>query len=324
MRWFDRSSPDRSRCPQCRERVSPFAAGCSICGADLDIRRFDRPQRWRPSQNPWIARVAISAIVVGLVALMVARSGDGRTSGSRAAMQTPPHSKTPKDAKAFIGSVPAGAQWPRSPDGYALSFVALIDLATLPHLDPLPRAGRLGLYWNGNPDDEHSADPVAAARVFYFAPGTPTESLEAPTETYPSGATYLRGKIMSFSGDPQQVVDAVTDPPAKKALIDAMNDISTPEVRPTHLLGAPFEIQGPILKELVYYLSTDTRYVSADSLARYSEAERHDPRQWVLLAQVEEQPDMILGDGGALYYLIPRIDLERQRFDRIAVIMQSH
>ena len=32
---------DRSRCPGCGERVSPFAAGCATCGADLDIRRWD-------------------------------------------------------------------------------------------------------------------------------------------------------------------------------------------------------------------------------------------------------------------------------------------
>jgi hypothetical protein len=32
--------PDPSRCPKCRERVTPFAAGCAICGSDLD------PARW--------------------------------------------------------------------------------------------------------------------------------------------------------------------------------------------------------------------------------------------------------------------------------------
>jgi hypothetical protein len=26
-------------CPSCGERVSPFAAGCALCGADLDARR---------------------------------------------------------------------------------------------------------------------------------------------------------------------------------------------------------------------------------------------------------------------------------------------
>jgi hypothetical protein len=32
---------DRSRCPNCRERVSPYAAGCAVCGADLDPSRWD-------------------------------------------------------------------------------------------------------------------------------------------------------------------------------------------------------------------------------------------------------------------------------------------
>jgi hypothetical protein len=32
---------DRSRCPRCGERVTLFAAGCAICGADLDTTRFD-------------------------------------------------------------------------------------------------------------------------------------------------------------------------------------------------------------------------------------------------------------------------------------------
>jgi hypothetical protein len=33
--------PDRSRCPNCGEHVSPYAAGCAVCGADLDFRRWD-------------------------------------------------------------------------------------------------------------------------------------------------------------------------------------------------------------------------------------------------------------------------------------------
>jgi hypothetical protein len=30
-------------CPRCGERVSPFAAGCAICGADLDPARWNDP-----------------------------------------------------------------------------------------------------------------------------------------------------------------------------------------------------------------------------------------------------------------------------------------
>jgi hypothetical protein len=40
--WFSAMKrKDPGRCPKCEERVTPFAAGCAICGADLD------PERWR-------------------------------------------------------------------------------------------------------------------------------------------------------------------------------------------------------------------------------------------------------------------------------------
>jgi hypothetical protein len=34
-----------SKCPQCGEHVSPFAAGCALCGADLDAARARGPAR---------------------------------------------------------------------------------------------------------------------------------------------------------------------------------------------------------------------------------------------------------------------------------------
>ncbi len=30
-------------CPDCGARVTPFAAGCALCGADLDPHRWDSP-----------------------------------------------------------------------------------------------------------------------------------------------------------------------------------------------------------------------------------------------------------------------------------------
>jgi hypothetical protein len=30
-------------CPQCGERVTPYAAGCALCGADLDPHRWQKP-----------------------------------------------------------------------------------------------------------------------------------------------------------------------------------------------------------------------------------------------------------------------------------------
>lgn len=38
----------RPRCPDCGEPVSPFAAGCALCGADLDAHRASaKPPRRR-------------------------------------------------------------------------------------------------------------------------------------------------------------------------------------------------------------------------------------------------------------------------------------
>ena len=47
--------PDRSRCPNCGERVSPYAAGCAICGADLDVRRWDSGPSRAKQAGSWLS-----------------------------------------------------------------------------------------------------------------------------------------------------------------------------------------------------------------------------------------------------------------------------
>jgi uncharacterized protein (DUF983 family) len=46
---------DRSRCPNCGERVSPYAAGCAICGADLDTRRWDSGPTKAKQAGSWLS-----------------------------------------------------------------------------------------------------------------------------------------------------------------------------------------------------------------------------------------------------------------------------
>jgi hypothetical protein len=41
-----------SRCPQCGEPVTPYAAGCAICGADIEGARRARKQRRVPALPP--------------------------------------------------------------------------------------------------------------------------------------------------------------------------------------------------------------------------------------------------------------------------------
>jgi hypothetical protein len=50
--------PDRSRCPNCGERVSPYAAGCAVCGADLDFRRWDSGPSRATRAGSWLSALS--------------------------------------------------------------------------------------------------------------------------------------------------------------------------------------------------------------------------------------------------------------------------
>ena len=52
---------DRSRCPSCGERVSPYAAGCAICGADLDTRRWDTGPGATQRAGSWLSAITFGS-----------------------------------------------------------------------------------------------------------------------------------------------------------------------------------------------------------------------------------------------------------------------
>jgi hypothetical protein len=61
-----------NRCPQCRERVSPFAAGCALCGADLDPSRTDHVPLGRRIGSAWDAfSVRTELIVLAIVVVVL-------------------------------------------------------------------------------------------------------------------------------------------------------------------------------------------------------------------------------------------------------------
>ena len=66
-------SRDRSRCPNCGERVLPLAAGCAICGADLDTKRWDTGPSVLQRVGSWFSSIGFGATVSGttLIAVLV-------------------------------------------------------------------------------------------------------------------------------------------------------------------------------------------------------------------------------------------------------------
>jgi hypothetical protein len=61
-----------NRCPDCGEHVSPYAAGCAICGADLDPDRTNHVPLSRRVGSAWDAfSVRTDLIIVAIVVLVV-------------------------------------------------------------------------------------------------------------------------------------------------------------------------------------------------------------------------------------------------------------
>ena len=60
-----------SRCPKCREPVSQFAAGCSVCGTDLQAARAELAERRarRPHLPGAVPRLGDDAVRIGVTVL---------------------------------------------------------------------------------------------------------------------------------------------------------------------------------------------------------------------------------------------------------------
>jgi hypothetical protein len=222
--------------------------------------------------------------------------------------------------------LPAGEPWPRSANGNPFTLIAVFDFAKLPHLVPLPRRGTLALYWNGHWVEEPGGgemDFVAATRAYYVPPGGAVDHPEAPEESWPFAAIPLDGTVAPIAGDPGVVADEIKGRPDADALLEAMNDVMSAGLYPHHLLGAPIEVQGPVLAGMPSFFDPKFDYLAPASRERFTAAER-ESGDWMLLAQIGEDEGLVIADGGELYFVILRSDLEARRFDRVIGIMDSH
>ncbi len=86
---------------------------------------------------------------------------------------------------------------------------------------------------------------------------------------------------------------------------------------PHQLLGISRDIQGPVLEEVPYWFTEGF----PATRERYSEAELRG-EGWTLLAQFASSHELMFGDMGDLYYVLPSADLQARRFDRTMGIMQ--
>jgi hypothetical protein len=214
------------------------------------------------------------------------------------------------------GVLPDGVGWPADPDGGAMTFLARIDLAEMPRLEPLPARGTLLFFLDLS---SGSMDPYRTTRVLWVPPGT------ALQDAHGGGANQLKpvplaGVAMPIAGEQQAIDGETTRDPQQQRLFDAMNDMS-PILYRHQLLGADRDIQGPVLDEVSYWL----KEAGADTRSHFTPSERAG-HGWMLLAEFDEDGDagLSMADGGSVYFVIQRADLVARRFDRVLAIVQSH
>jgi hypothetical protein len=222
-----------------------------------------------------------------------------------------------------LGLLPARERWPHDPLGHPLSFLAAIDLAELPAMEPLPVDGTLIVYWDFIFHELPEMDFVAATRVYWVPAGQAVREQSQPKAALSPELVSLAvaGVAMPIAGEQEKVVRKVGDAPDRQALIEAMNELA-PVLYRHQLLGASRDIQGPVLDEIPYWF----QHTFPETRARFTEAERTD-EDWLLPAQIGEDsqiPRLGFGDAGNLYLVLPEADLRARRFDRVMGIMQCH
>ena len=211
------------------------------------------------------------------------------------------------------GFLPPGEEWPKGPSRKAMEFVAAIDLGEMAAPAPLPGTGTLLVYWA---PENLRQDYVSGVWVRYVPREILLEEHEMPDPGWRvRDPIPLAGVTMPIWGTAGLVV------PDDDA--EAVYGLSTEFgrlVRHSQLLGGSRDFS---IHQAVDEVAYNFRYVGFMARRRYSKGEQAG-EGWTLLGQFGSYQDgLSFPEGGALYLLIPELDLRELRFDRVMGIPQG-
>jgi uncharacterized protein YwqG len=213
--------------------------------------------------------------------------------------------------------LPDDTSWPTDRDAHALSFVAQLDLASLPAMDhDLPREGTLSFFYDTvrQPPGDAPGDEASLA-VIWNAPkplrrrGSHPDAEEFPECVVTATVAW---------GPPRDPVAWPTDEAAGEAFVNAWVG-EAPEAK---LLGHPDTLQEAMEGVCEALSRGDIPAVDAGRLAL------DDPRRdrWVLLLQLASDGAAAFSFGsgsGRLYVWIPRDALHARDFSRARALVQD-
>jgi uncharacterized protein YwqG len=223
-------------------------------------------------------------------------------------------------------------EWPSWND-QPMSFLAQIDLSSLPYisnLEKLPSAGMLYFFydqeqstWGFDPKDLGSwrvvfREAIGSITKISQPEGLPTESIFRETYLSPSiRSTYpsferLGINVRSYSNEAFDIEDN-------------LRHKARPE-GPEHQIGGyPNPIQNDTM-ELEAQLASNGLYCGNSSGYQDPRATSlsEGSKDWLLLLQIDtdEKAGMMWGDCGMLYFWVRKLDLENRDFSKVWMVLQ--
>jgi len=259
-----------------------------------------------------------------------------------------PLSQVPLGASRLGGlpDLPPGAEWPRSPDGRPLAFLAQINLADTQgvRLDPpLPGTGQMYFFYNAQdqPGGYDEADQGHWRVLVAEANAADLRRTEPPAEL----AEECRFDVRAVRLEPRRFLPSVetlsellegAPRPGAGALQEALSSGRyatwieeihglTQGDMDHRFLGHPQEVQSAMSGDLPRVESADLGPTPAGSSEpSWGQAPGGPGGDWQLLLQLDTNggAGWMWGDSGRLYFWVPRADLRAWRFERVWVVLQ--
>jgi len=226
-------------------------------------------------------------------------------------------------------NLPKDIPWPVWLDEQPLSFIAQLDLATLPPVRglPLPRSGSLFFFydavtqpWGFDPKDKGCAKAVySRSALAAHPPRVPHRDLDEEA----------RFKGMALNATPEISLPSANsgflrELHATKEELEAYWKLMDPLKGPVYRMGGHADqIQRDLCLEA--QLVTNGIYCDGGGFDRgRKKGLDAGAVDWRLLLQVdsEQRTGMYWGDSGRLYFMIHKDDLRHRRFDNVWLILQ--
>ncbi len=214
-------------------------------------------------------------------------------------------------------NLPPDIEWPTTPDGDPMAFLAQLDLAALPPIEgmDLPAKGAL-FFFNYDEGDHYGGEPedMALWRVIF----TTLDLASIPLRAFPDELDeHSRFTPFAFAATVDLTFPALTQATAQQLQLTEdevakLFGLLYAEGGIHRVGGLPDEIQGDVALE-AHMASSGIEFIGSEGT-----------EDWTLLFQLDSQHQagMIWGSAGRLYFLIRKADLACQRFDKVWTIMQ--